>query len=180
MEEAEKKERSIRQMVVGKSNQEKIKIRQIRPADKSWVKRILTQYWGSAKIISRGRLHWADKLPGFVAELNGKKVGLITYEIKNNECEIVSLNSEEQKKGVGTALLEKVKKVAKKSRCQRIWLVTTNDNLKALRFYQKRGFVLVRVYPEALKVSRKLKPEIPKVGLYGISLRDEIELETQL
>jgi hypothetical protein len=56
-------------------------------------------------------------------------------------------------------------------------LVTTNDNLNALRFYQKRGFVLVAVHRNALEVSRKLKPEIPLVGMDSIPLRDEIELE---
>lgn len=62
----------------------------------------------------------------------------------------------------------------------RLWLITTNDNMEALRFYQKRGFILSALYPNALEESRKLKPEIPEVGLEGIPLRDEIELEFKL
>jgi hypothetical protein len=57
---------------------------------------------------------------------------------------------------------------------------TTNDNLNALRFYQKRGFVLVSVHRNAVIKSRQLKPEIPLTGNDGIPLRDEIELEMLL
>ncbi len=49
--------------------------------------------------------------------------------------------------------------------------------MNALRFYQKRGFVLVAIHRDALDISRKLKPEIPLIGNDGIPLRDEIELE---
>jgi RimJ/RimL family protein N-acetyltransferase len=88
-----------------------------------------------------------------------------------------SLHSVEQGSGVGSALIEAVKKAAIAARCKRMWLITTNDNTAAMRFYQKRGFVLVAVHRNALERSRKLKPEIPLVGMDGIPLRDEIELE---
>ena len=107
----------------------------------------------------------------------GERVGLITYHIEQESCEIVTLNSVQGSMGVGTALIDVVRYVARYSGCRRLWLVTTNDNLNALRFYQKRGFVLVAVHRNALEVSRKLKPEIPLVGMDGIPLRDEIELE---
>jgi Acetyltransferase (GNAT) family len=64
--------------------------------------------------------------------------------------------------------------------CRRVWLITTNDNLRALRFYQRRGFRLVAVHPDALARSRELKPSIPEIGLDGIPLRDELELELLL
>jgi ribosomal protein S18 acetylase RimI-like enzyme len=74
-------------------------------------------------------------------------------------------------------LIEGVKSTAVSKKCRRIWLITTNDNTSGLRFYQKRGFVLSALYRNALEQSRELKPEIPSVGLDGIPLRDEIELE---
>jgi len=115
---------------------------------------------------------------GFVAVKNEKYLGLITYDIKKKECQITSLNSIVERKGVGTALVERVKKVAKKLRCKRLWLTTTNDNVDALRFYQKIGFSLKALYPNAVTYARKkLKPEIPLIGDYGIPLKDEIELE---
>ena len=76
-----------------------------------------------------------------------------------------------------SAEIEAVKEVACKAGCRRLWLITTNDNLNALRFYQKRGFALVAVHRNALEISRKFKPEIPLIGADGIPLRDEIELE---
>ena len=94
--------------------------------------------------------------------------------------EIVSIDSTHPGRGVGTALIEAVKKEARRQGCRRLWLITTNDNLNALRFYQKRGFALVAVHRNAIEISRRLKPEIPLTGHDGIPLRDEIELETLL
>jgi len=119
-------------------------------------------------------------LPGFVAIQEGEKVGLVTYNIEGESCEVVTIDSIRPSSGVGTALIEAVRDIAIKSRCKRLWLITTNDNLNALRFYQKRGFVLVAVHRNALDVSRKLKPEISLIGDDGIPLRDEIELEMML
>ena len=64
------------------------------------------------------------------------------------------------------------------SGARRLWLITTNDNVDALRFYQRRGFRLVRVHAGAVDRSRAaLKPGIPEAGDHGIPLRDELELE---
>ena len=93
---------------------------------------------------------------------------------------MVTFNSTVEGQGIGTALLEAVKLAAVEAGCNRLWVITTNDNWPALRYYQKRGFRLRAVYPDALDHSRKLKPEIPLFGLEGIPLRDEIELEMRL
>ncbi len=153
---------------------------QIRPLNKddhAWVARLLKEYWGSTKIVSRGGIYHADELPGFIAVQDDKPVGLVTYRIDDNECETVTMNSLVEGAGIGSALLDAVKVVAASAECNRLWLITTNDNMKALRFYQKRGFLLVAVYRNALEQSRRLKPEIPLVGTDGIPIRDEIELE---
>ena len=62
----------------------------------------------------------------------------------------------------------------------KLWVITTNDNLDALRFYQKRGYTITKVHTDALKGWRKQKPEIPETGFYDIPIRDEIELEKDL
>jgi hypothetical protein len=68
--------------------------------------------------------------------------------------------------------------LARRQGCARLWVITTNDNVDALRFYQRRGFCLVEVHRGAVDRSRvTLKPEIPAAGACGIPLRDEIELE---
>ncbi len=147
---------------------------------RSWAHNLLTERWGSHFVVSRGRVYEADRLPGFVAFIEGKPKGLLTYRIISEECEVVTLDSLIGGIGIGTTLLEAVKGVAEMRDCQRIWLITTNDNLPALKFYQKRGYRLVAVHRDALTRSRQLKPGIPEIGLDGIPLRDEIELELSL
>ncbi len=127
--------------------------------------------------MSHGVIYHPHLLPGFVALRDGEKVGLVTYTIEGNSCEIVTINSAQSSSGVGTLLIEAVKQMGRQVGCMRVWLITTNDNLNALRFYQKRGFMLVALHKNALEASRKLKPEIPVIGDDGIPLRDELELE---
>ena len=152
-------------------------IKPISNENKEWITDFLTEHWGSPQIVAKGKIHEANNLPGFILFFESEPVGLITYKVENDICEIVSLDSIKEKMGVGIALLEEVKKIAKREQCTKIELITTNDNLPALGFYQKRGFVLTKIYPNALQVSRKLKPEIPLIGLDNIPLRDEIGLE---
>jgi len=131
-------------------------------------------------IISKGKVYFPDQLPGFVAFQGGEKVGLATYNIEDGDCELVSIQSLQDGHGTGSALLREVKEAAKSAGCKRLWLITTNDNLRALGFYQKRGMSLVAVYRNAMEAARKLKPQIPMMGQNGIPLRDEIELEMSL
>lgn len=157
-----------------------IEIRGIKEKDKEWIINLLIDQWGSTKIVSRDKMRDASTLPGFIVTVDNKPVGLIIYNIEGNECEIVTLNSLLEERGIGSRLIEAVKYVAINHKCKRVWLIETNDNIKALHFYQKRGFHLVAIYPNALEQSRKLKPEIPLVGTDDIPLRDEIELEIVL
>ena len=155
-------------------------IRPTTPADRPAITAFLKEAWAGPAVVTRGRVHQADEMPGFVAEWDGDPVGLATYRIEANQCEIITFNSMEEDQGVGTALLAAVKNAARAAGCRRLWLVTTNDNTAALRFYQKRGLRIAAVHRDALEASRKLKPGIPLVGNDGIPLRDEIELEMVL
>jgi len=148
--------------------------------DNAWVTRLLNEHWGSCEIVTRGTIHPADRLPAFIAESDDERVGLITYRIEGDQCEVISLNSLRESGGIGTALLDAAKHAAADAGCRRLWLITTNDNLAAIRFYQKRGWSLVAVHRGAIAESRKLKPTIPEIGIDGIPIRDEIELEILL
>jgi len=141
---------------------------------------LLREQWGTTRMVSRGELWDAADLPGFVAWDGGRLVGLATYRIRDGDCELATLNSVAEGIGVGSALIAAVREVTVAAGCARLWLITTNDNTQALRFYQKRGFRLAALYPNALEQSRRLKPEIPPLGNDGIPLRDEIELEMRL
>jgi ribosomal protein S18 acetylase RimI-like enzyme len=111
-----------------------------------------------------------------IANYQGQRAGLLTYLIEGIACEIVSLDSVIKRKGIASALIERIKSIAQESGCERVWLVTTNDNLSALRFYQKRDFIMDAFHAGAIQHSRKLKPSISLFGKDGISIRDEIEL----
>lgn len=160
-----------------------IQIRPLTSSDSAWIGYFITAHWGATTVIAHGVSYTPANLPGFVAiEQNGakeseKRVGLVTYTIQGDMCEIVTLDSVQPGMGIGTALIEAVKKVAAQATCRRLWLITTNDNLNALHFYQKRGFTLAAIHKNALEQARKLKPQIPLFGDDGIPLRDEIELE---
>ncbi|HVP39608.1 MAG TPA: GNAT family N-acetyltransferase [Candidatus Saccharimonadales bacterium] len=157
-----------------------VSTRPLEPADRGWAEALLTERWGSPVVVSRGVRHDARRLPGFVALLAGEPAGLATYRIAGPECELVTLDALVPGHGAGSALVEAVREAARRRGCRRLWLITTNDNVDALRFYQRRGFELVAVHRGALEASRRLKPEIPAVGLHGIPLRDEMELELKL
>jgi len=157
-----------------------IQVRPIGAADADWIRRLLVDRWHSVRVVSRGKLHHADRLPGFIALVEHDRLGLVTYRLDSTECEIVTFDSLREGIGIGTALIEAVRSVAISNKCRRVWVVTTNDNLHGLSFYQRRGFSLVAVHLNALELSRKLKPEIPLVGSNGIPIRDELELEMVL
>lgn len=141
---------------------------------------LIIKNWGSTIMVSKGRIHHMDRLPGYVAMVDNNILGLITYNIDNEECEIVSLDSFLEKQGIGGRLLEEVIKKAKDNNLKRVWLITTNDNTNAIRFYQKRGFNMVALYLNAVDKARKIKPEIPYYGFDGIRIMHEIEFEKKL
>jgi ribosomal protein S18 acetylase RimI-like enzyme len=135
------------------------------------------EQWGGEEVVSRGRVWPLADLPGFAALGGDRVVGLLTYRVEAGEMEIVSIDSHEEGRGIGTALLDAAVSTARRRGCGRVWLITTNDNLRALRFYQRRGMRLAALYAGAVDRSRELKPAIPEVGHHGIPLRDELELE---
>jgi len=159
------------------NSENKLVIRPVRASDYDWIAGFLIEQWGSVKMISRGHIHYANTLPGLVATTDEQPVGLATYNIDGDQCELVTINSLLPEQGIGIDLVNIVVSIAREKRCKRVWLITTNDNMKAIRFYQKKGFQLKAIYPGAIERSRKLKPEIPLSGIDGIPIKDEIEME---
>ncbi|QSZ26395.1 GNAT family N-acetyltransferase [Aceticella autotrophica] len=153
-----------------------MEIREILDYDKFKV--FLKPNWSSEIIVVHRTVYKPEDLKGFFAYDEDRNIiGMIGYIIKNNGCEIVILESFKQNTGIGTVLINKIEDIVKKEACSRISLITTNDNLNALGFYQKRGFRIKAVYPGAVNETRIIKPEIPLAASNGIPIRDEIELE---
>lgn len=140
----------------------------------------MIERWGSEQVVSRGVLHQTCDLPGLAAIVDSKPAGLLTYNVIDSNCEIVTLDSLHENIGIATALIDEVKKVAVENGYARLWLITTNDNIRAIRFYQKRGFTISAIHCNAIENSRRLKSQIPLIGIDDIPIRDEIEFEIRL
>ena len=149
-------------------------IRRLTAEDVPRLRRFWIKHWAREEIIVHRQVIRPEQVEGFTYE---DWLGLITYCVRENECEIISLDSLREGQGIGSTLIGAVIKEAQARRCRRITVVTTNDNLQALGFYQKRGFSLVAVRRGAIDEARKRKPAISRTGKNGIPLRDEIELE---
>jgi len=155
-------------------------VRPIEASDRHWVASFVKSHWGSEIVVAKGRILRPAELDGFAAFKGKGPVGLLTYRIEGLDCEIVTIDSTVEGEGIGTELVEAVKKRAQANGCKRLWLITTNDNLNALGFYQKRGFQIIAVHPDAVEEARKLKPQISLKAANGIPIRDELELELEL
>jgi ribosomal protein S18 acetylase RimI-like enzyme len=107
-------------------------------------------------------------------------VGLATFRCEDGECELVTLDALRRRQGIGSALLAGVRAEAVRRGCRRLWLITTNDNLNAIRFYQRRGMRLVAVHRGAVDEARRIKPSIPLLGEHGTPIHDELEFELPL
>lgn len=153
-----------------------ILVRPVRAGDRPTVEWLTTQLWGAAEVVVHDGAFYPATLPGFIAERAGRIVGLVTYEVRPGTLEIVTINALDRYVGIGTMLIEAVRGEAKRQGCHEVMLTTTNDNVDALRFYQRRGFRLAAFRTGAVDRSRRIKPEIPRVGDYGIPLHDEIDL----
>lgn len=136
--------------------------------------------WGGLPLVIRGRKYYPSNLDGIIAEQDGQITGFLFYENQGADCEIIVFEVFDKFRGLGTAMLVMLKELARQGKCQRIYLMTTNDNLDALRFYQKRGFHICGIHVNSVALSRKIKPSIGMTGDYGIPLRDEIDLELLL
>lgn len=159
---------------------EGVRVQSCRAQDRVAVEAFLGEH-SSLRVARRGELLDSLDHPAWLAWVDDVLVGVATYVVDGEACELLTLHAQHQFAGVGSALVDAVVRAAREAGCRRLWVVTTNDNVDALRFYQRRGFRLTHLRPGAVDVSREtLKPEIPPVGAHEIPLRDELELKMTL
>ncbi|MBT7311614.1 GNAT family N-acetyltransferase [bacterium] len=151
-------------------------INELTKLDREWVSERTELLFGGEFVVSREVVHNPAELPGFVVSEGHDRIGITTYNIVEDECELVTIDSLCQWQGVGSILLEAVEKVAKDAGCKTLWTITSNDNLDALRFLQRRGFVIKEVRVGIAEQIRMMKPGMQEIGHYNIPVRDEIEL----
>lgn len=149
--------------------------------NREMVNAFLLQHWHGMTMVLRGEVVDMTLADGyFLTDETGNVIALATYRTQGDVCELLSLDSLRQRNGYGTLLLNRVIAQARVQGCRRMVLITTNDNLNALSFYQRHGFDLIGLYRNAMDKARKHKPCIPLIGEGGIPLRHELELELQL
>jgi N-acetylglutamate synthase-like GNAT family acetyltransferase len=129
-------------------------IQPVEEADREWVRQVSIEHWASEIVVTRNSVYLVEEQPGFIAQLDKQRVGLATYRIEFNLCEILTLNSLVPGRGIGSMLLAAVEDEAKQQECKRIWVITTNNNLEALGFYQKRGYAIKTIHSNAMEKSR--------------------------
>jgi GNAT superfamily N-acetyltransferase len=152
-------------------------VRPIEEADRIVVGRLVLELQRAHTVAAHGEVFFPASLPGFLVEQQDRVMGLLTYATSGTLLEIVTIDALRRGRGVGSLLVDATVLRARELGCTRIRLTTTNDNLDAMRFYQRRGFRLAALRPDAVREARKLKPEIPVVGDYGIPITDELDLE---
>lgn len=156
-----------------------VRVRPRDERDRDAVAAFLAERHSAPRVARLGELLYPLEHPALVADDGGGGLlGVLTYVVRGADCEVLTLHAAERGRGVGTALVEALVALARERGCRRLWLITTNDNVDALRFYQRRGFALAALHRGTVDRSRAtLKAEIPAVGDHGIPLRDEIVLE---
>jgi ribosomal protein S18 acetylase RimI-like enzyme len=152
-------------------------VRSLGDADQSWKLATLERGWGATTVARLAELVDAAPLPGFVALDGDERIGLLTYLERADGIEVATVQALELGRGVGWALMDAVHEHAVQREAPRLWLITTNDNLRAIAFYQQWGMDLRRVIRNGVDASRRVKPSIPTIGDAGIPVRHELEFE---
>jgi len=144
-------------------------------ADERWAEAFLDAHLGGRRQARRGEL--VDVLEPGLGLIAGEGLGLLTYRFDGDAIELSAIATSPRGRGTGTALVGALVALTRVRALSRIWVVTTNDNLDALAFYQRRGFRLTELRVGAVDEARRtIKPEIPLIGEHGLGLHDEIEL----
>ena len=121
-------------------------------------------------------------LPGFIARVGDRVIGVTTYRVDGERAElaVIVVADDAREAGTGSRLVACFVEAATSSSCHELWLMTTNDNLRALRFYQRLEFRLSELHAGGVDRARQLKPGIPLLGQDGIPIRDELVLTRSL
>lgn len=153
---------------------------EIRDGDREEVARFIESHWRSRVVMSSGKAYYPHQEQGFFERRSGEIVGLLTFHVEAGAMEILTLNSTVEGQGIGSSLMLSAIDCARDIGCKRIWLTTTNDNLRVVDFHQRLGFRLTQVRLGVVDEARKIKPQIPLAGERGIPIRDELVMELEI
>lgn len=153
-------------------------IRPIADKDHETVATQIRNEWTTTRLGYIDHIIESHGLPGFVAEIDGKFVGALTWRIYENCLQVVTVISDKEGLGIGSALLKEAEEEAKRQGIPRVLISTENSYIDALSFYQKRGYLLHRVHINVMGYLNGIRgwSAIPKIDTNGIPIRDQIDL----
>ena len=134
---------------------------------------LLDERWGGQEQVVDGHAYRLADLPGFIASIDGERVGYAALRIIDDVAEIGLIDAIRPRVGVGSALVHALDDAARSRGLRRLRAVSTNDNGGAQAFYEALGFRLVGVREGAVTRSRAIKPTIPLVADDGTPITDE-------
>lgn len=149
----------------------------IQDCDRKEIAEFVKLHWLSEMVMSRGRSFYPHKEDGFLERRNDRIVGLLTFRIDDDAMEVLTLNATLEGQRIGSSLMLDAIEKARRDGHKRVWLTTTNANMRAIGFYQRLGFRIIEVNIGAVDEARKVKPQIPKTGEGGIPIHDEIVMQ---
>ena len=162
----------------GKAPRPPLAIRPATPADQARIAELAGYFWGEVQVESFGHSYQVDKLPAYVACDEDEIVGIASYAREGDATNLVMLNVLPQWQGRGAArdLITAVTEMTRAEGAKRVILSTSNDDLPALGFFQRLGFVITGILVgKILEHHGGVEP-----GFAGIPVRDEIQMELQL
>lgn len=149
-------------------------------ASREVIAAVWAERWGDP-IVTPWAVYGPDGVEGLCLRApEGSVRGLVTWAERPDDVEIVTLDALEPGRGDGARLLEEAERLLRSRGRTVVRLVTSNDNMRAVAFYQRRGYRVVRLHLDALDAVRRLKPSVPIAGAGGIPLRDLWEMEKAL
>ena len=161
-----------------------MRVRLLAKDDRAALRKVLHEQWGLPVVSISGVYADPSTLPGFVADdavpPARTSLGYLTYIVDGDQCEVLTINALLQGAGVGQALMDAVRTAAVNAGCRRLWLMTTNENIRAINFYQRWGMDLAALHRNFADTVRAAKPNVDTAGHVGIAFRHALEFELLL
>jgi hypothetical protein len=152
----------------------------LEPVDGEFIRQRWQGTWGFP-VVSIDRTYMPEDVSGFCwRDEWGEAQGLVTWHVEGDHAEIVTLDAYQQGRHIGGRLLDGAEAELMRRGVRRVSIITTNDNLRALSFYVRRGYRIVRLDLDGVERVRALKPDVPALGNDNLPLRDMIELQKDL
>jgi GNAT superfamily N-acetyltransferase len=153
-------------------------VREGTDADRPMVRDLLKRDFGRTQIVAFGDVMDVDQMPMLVAVAAADPSGALVYRQLGDALHIVALATDPmwQRSGVGGNLVAEAELLARRLSLSKLVVATTNDNLPALYFYQRRGYRLTDLVVN--NIAAHTKKEVP--GFAGIPVRDEVRLEKRI